>query len=206
MALARAIAVRPRVLLLDEPLTALDAKLRDSLRVEIDSLLHSVGITSVYVTHDQAEAMALGNRIVVMSQGRIAQVGTPRDIYFRPANRFVAEFIGSVNKIRCQRRSNRLEFQGGSIGLPPGLGGKIEAEGQVEIYFRPEHAAVVEPERGDFVASVAGSFFLGDRTMIFLNGSMTEGLRVEAPGRSTYKTGEKIGVSLDSESVFILTE
>src|SRR5271170_1652603 len=92
-AMARAIAVKPDVLLLDEPLTALDAKLRESLRVEIDSLLRGLGITTVYVTHDQAEAMALGDRIVVMSAERIEQIGTPRDIYYRPSNRTVAQFI-----------------------------------------------------------------------------------------------------------------
>ncbi len=84
VALARAIAVRPRALLLDEPLTALDAKLRDTLRLEIDSLLRSLGITAIYVTHDQAEAMALGDRIVVMEHGRVAQIGKPREIYQRP--------------------------------------------------------------------------------------------------------------------------
>ena len=99
VALARAIAVRPKVLLLDEPLTALDAKLRDLLRVEIDGLLRSLGITAIYVTHDQAEAMALGDRIVVMNIARVAQIGAPRDIYFAPRTRFVAEFIGTINRL-----------------------------------------------------------------------------------------------------------
>jgi len=99
VALARAIAPRPRALLLDEPLTALDARLRETLRVDINALLRSLGITTVYVTHDQAEAMALGDRIAVMDKGRISQVGTPRDIYFRPANRFVADFIGTMNTV-----------------------------------------------------------------------------------------------------------
>jgi putative spermidine/putrescine transport system ATP-binding protein len=99
VALARAIAPRPRALLLDEPLTALDARLRETLRVDINALLRSLGITTVYVTHDQAEAMALGDRIAVMEKGRISQVGTPREIYFRPANRFVADFIGTMNTV-----------------------------------------------------------------------------------------------------------
>ncbi len=99
VALARAIAPRPRALLLDEPLTALDARLRETLRVDINALLRSLGITTVYVTHDQTEAMALGDRIAVMEKGRISQVGTPRDIYFRPANRFVADFIGTMNTV-----------------------------------------------------------------------------------------------------------
>ena len=86
VALARAIAVQPRVLLLDEPLTALDALLRERLRIEIDVLLRSLGITAVYVTHDQAEAMAIGDRIAVMNNARVVQIGAPRDIYFRPAH------------------------------------------------------------------------------------------------------------------------
>lgn len=99
VALARAIAPRPRVLLLDEPLTALDARLRETLRSDINALLRGLGITSVYVTHDQAEAMALGDRIAVMDRGRISQIGTPKQIYFNPANAFVAAFIGTLNAV-----------------------------------------------------------------------------------------------------------
>jgi putative spermidine/putrescine transport system ATP-binding protein len=103
VALARAIAPRPKVLLLDEPLTALDAKLRDALRTEINALLRALAVTAVYVTHDQAEAMALGDRIVVMNKGRIAQIGTAQDIYFKPESAFVASFIGTLNRIGERR-------------------------------------------------------------------------------------------------------
>lgn len=103
VALARAIATRPRVLLLDEPLTALDARLRGTLRSDINALLRSLGITTVYVTHDQAEAMALGDRIAVMDRGRISQIGTPKQIYFNPANAFVADFIGTLNVVGALR-------------------------------------------------------------------------------------------------------
>lgn len=99
VALARAIAPRPRVLLLDEPLSALDARLREELRQEIDALLRSLGITAIYVTHDQAEAMALSDRICAMERGRIAQIGTGRDLYHRPANDFVAGFVGDTNRL-----------------------------------------------------------------------------------------------------------
>jgi putative spermidine/putrescine transport system ATP-binding protein len=99
VALARAIAPRPRVLLLDEPLSALDARLRDQLRQEIDALLRRLGITAVYVTHDQAEAMALGDRICAMDGGRIAQIGSARDLYHRPASDFVAGFVGDTNRL-----------------------------------------------------------------------------------------------------------
>ena len=99
VALARAIAPQPRVLLLDEPLFALDARLREQLRQEIDALLRGLGITAIYVTHDQAEAMALGDRICAMDHGRIAQIGTGRDLYHRPANDFVAGFLGDTNSL-----------------------------------------------------------------------------------------------------------
>ena len=102
VALARAIAPRPQVLLLDEPLSALDARLRDQLRQEIDTLLRALGITAIYVTHDQSEAMALGDRICVMDAGRIAQIGSGRDLYHHPANAFVADFIGDANKYVTQ--------------------------------------------------------------------------------------------------------
>jgi len=113
VALARALAVSPRVLLLDEPLTALDAKLRDSLRIEIDALLRSLDVLAIYVTHDQAEAMALGDRIIVMSQGRVAQAGTPREIYHHPANRFVAEFVGTLNRLPGRIAGDRIETPAG---------------------------------------------------------------------------------------------
>jgi putative spermidine/putrescine transport system ATP-binding protein len=99
VALARAIAPAPRILLLDEPLTALDAKLRDRLRADIDRLLRSLGITAIYVTHDQAEAMALGDRVVVMDKGRVAQIGRPREIYETPRDEFVAGFVGTTNRL-----------------------------------------------------------------------------------------------------------
>jgi putative spermidine/putrescine transport system ATP-binding protein len=115
VALARAIAPRPRVLLLDEPLTALDARLRDTLRSEMNALLRELGITTVYVTHDQAEAMELGDRIVVMSAGRIEQIGTPRDIYYRPATRAVAQFIGTINRLAGTWRDGLLTTTGGAV-------------------------------------------------------------------------------------------
>ena len=132
VALARALAVRPRALLLDEPLTALDAKLRDSLRLEIDQLLRGLGITAVYVTHDQAEAMALGDRIVVMEHGRVAQIGRPREIYQRPATRFVAEFVGTMNRLAGSVRDGAFVTAAGRIPWPEAPAGASE------VLFRPE--------------------------------------------------------------------
>jgi len=206
VALARAIAVRPRVLLLDEPLTALDAKLRDVLRVEIDLLLRSIGITAVYVTHDQAEAMALGDRIVVMSKGRIAQIGSPRDVYFKPANRFVADFIGTVNCIESKMADRCLTFPGGCIPVDGIEGVDVTEGGRLNIFFRPEHATVVEAGQGHFRAKVLSAFFLGDRTRLLVNGDTPEPLKVEAPGRQAFRKGETVDILLDLEALFTLSE
>ena len=113
VALARALVRNPKVLLLDEPLSNLDAKLREELRFEIKSLVNRMGITSVYVTHDQAEAMVISDRIVVMDQGNVVQIGTPEEIYEKPANRFVADFIGTMNFMAgevVQHLQNHLEI------------------------------------------------------------------------------------------------
>jgi ABC-type Fe3+/spermidine/putrescine transport system ATPase subunit/ABC-type spermidine/putrescine transport system permease subunit II len=204
VALARAIAVRPRLLLLDEPLTALDAKLRDSLRIEIDLLLRSIGITAVYVTHDQAEAMALGDKIIVMQQGRIAQEGTPREVYFKPANRFVAEFVGTLNCLQARVQDNCLKFTEGYIPLSEIPELDLTAKDTVNVYFRPEHAVLQKPGEGHFSAIVVNSFFMGDRTRLILDGSDLNPLKVEAPGRQSFRAGESVGIQLEPQSLFTL--
>ena len=104
VALARALVYRPRVLLLDEPLAALDKKLREEMRGELREIQRSVGITTIFVTHDQAEALALSDRIAVMDRGRVEQIGPPREVYERPATRFVADFIGASSVLQGARR------------------------------------------------------------------------------------------------------
>ena len=206
VALARAIAVRPRVLLLDEPLTALDARLRDSLRVEIDMLLKSIGITAVYVTHDQSEAMALGDKIVIMDHGRIAQIGTPREIYFKPTNRFVAEFIGTVNCLAGKIENDRFIFPGGRLSIQDMPDVKFGAKSDVNVHFRPEHAVIAQPGRGHFKAKVVSSFFMGDRTVLIVNGDASDPLKVEAHGRQSFTRGQTVEVKLDMQSLFTIDE
>jgi len=199
VALARALAVRPRVLLLDEPLTALDAKLRDVLRIEIDALLRRLGMTAVYVTHDQAEAMALGDRIVVMSHGAVEQVGRPRDIYFSPANRFVAEFVGTMNVLRGMARDGHLEVAGGRIPWH-----RAEA-GELEVLFRPERAAVVKAEAGGLKGRLLTAFFLGDRTRLVVEGVGETPLIVETSAREQFKPGQEVHVSIDPDALLKLS-
>jgi putative spermidine/putrescine transport system ATP-binding protein len=188
VALARALAIQPRVLLLDEPLTALDAKLREQLRVEIDRLLRGLGITAVYVTHDQAEAMALGDRIVVMERGRIAQAGTPQEIYHRPATAFVADFIGTMNRLAGEVVEGHLVLGAGRVPL-----GSIEAR---EIMFRPEDVRVVEAGDHHLRATVVSSFFLGDRTRLVLDAGTEAPLVVETTERRKWPRGETVHLAL----------
>ena len=188
VALARALAIRPRVLLLDEPLTALDAKLREQLRVEIDRLLRSLGITAVYVTHDQAEAMALGDRIVVMEKGRIAQAGTPQEIYHRPATAFVADFIGTMNRISGNVVDGHLVVPTGRIPL-----GSVKA---AEIMFRPEDVRVVRAGEHHLEAKVISSFFLGDHTRLAVDAGGAAPLIVESTERRTWPRGETVHLAI----------
>jgi ABC-type Fe3+/spermidine/putrescine transport system ATPase subunit len=166
VALARALAPNPGLLLLDEPLSALDAKLRQDLRVEIRRVQRELGITTVYVTHDQEEALALGDRIAVMREGRIEQVDTPRALYRRPANLFVASFLGQANLIPARvagREGGRVLVDtpvgrfctdmasGGEDGCGEAAGGssgEAEPGAELTLFFRPESCELLPSEGG----------------------------------------------------------
>ena len=160
VALARAIVRQPNVFLMDEPLSNLDAKLRVSTRAQIKNLSHELQVTTIYVTHDQIEAMTLADRVVVMSHGRVQQVGTPTDIYDRPANTFVAGFIGSpaMNLMEGELRGGTFTGRNVSIG---GLSGP---DGPVTLGFRAEDATLAE--EGNLAAPVYTLELLGESTMV----------------------------------------
>jgi spermidine/putrescine transport system ATP-binding protein len=149
VALARALAPRPKVLLLDEPLSALDYKLRKEMQIELKRLQLETGITFIFVTHDQEEALTMSDRIAVMSKGRILQVGGPHDIYDRPADRFVADFIGETNFLKAdiEKISKGVAHvklaDGGQLqaSIPEGL----NSTGKITIVVRPEHAQLTKP-------------------------------------------------------------
>jgi putative spermidine/putrescine transport system ATP-binding protein len=150
VALARALAVKPQVLLLDEPLSALDAKIRISLREEIRSVQRSLGITTVYVTHDQEEALSMSDRIVVMNEGRVEQIGTPFEIYNFPRTRFVASFVGTLNILRgrvVDPATGRIAIDGQEVvagrGLADAKAGDIRS-----VALRPE-AVTLQDQRAD---------------------------------------------------------
>ena len=169
VALARALVIRPRVLLFDEPLSNLDAKLRKRVREDIRSLQQRLGITSVYVTHDQEEALAISDRVVVMNQGVIEQIGSPHDLYTRPASRFVADFIGSANFLPGQ-------YDGQSIDV---LGYKYQhsqdmAAGPVTVMVRPEAVEFAAEGQDGFAATVIASAYLGPVTEYIFDVNGTE--------------------------------
>ena len=203
VALARAIAVEPQVLLMDEPLTALDAKLREELRLEINALLRRLKITTLYVTHDQSEAMALGDRIVVMTHGQVAQIGRPRDIYFSPANAFVANFIGTLNRLEGRLEEGVIVLPGGRLQVPGA------PRGATVVSFRPEDVEIVDAAAsGDGVLSgtVAGASFLGDRSRLLVEGVASAPVVLETDTRREFNPGDRIRFRIAQERLLMLDD
>ncbi|WP_022891417.1 ABC transporter ATP-binding protein [Agromyces subbeticus] len=215
LALARALAHRPRLLLLDEPLSNLDAKLRDTMRNELRSLQQRLGITALYVTHDQSEALSMSDRVAVMNQGRIVQEAAPRDLYYQPADRFVADFVGRVNMIPAVVRDRDgdgdavVEAFGTRLITPCPSG--VAKGTDVTVTFRPEsvrwHEA--EPDRPNVVpARVVRVEFLGEIVEYeaeILNGQSVVGSIVGrgAPLNSP-ATGDAIFIELTPKACRVL--
>ncbi len=162
VALARAIVREPNVFLMDEPLSNLDAKLRVSTRAQIKNLSHELKVTTVYVTHDQIEAMTLADRVVVMKQGKVQQVGTPTDIYDHPANTFVASFIGSPAMNLMDGAVTGGTFEGKNVSIS----GLAAPDGPVKLGFRAEDASLAEANSGQITAPIYTIELLGDATML----------------------------------------
>lgn len=194
VALARAIAPRPQVLLLDEPLTALDARLRDELRIEIDQLLRTLGVSAIYVTHDQAEAMALADRIAVMNAGRIEQIGSPREIYETPATSFVTDFIGTTNRINGQIQGGILRFAGGHIAAN-------YPDGAATLLIRPEDLQPCSPEAAQFIATTTSCLYFGDHLRVTLALADGQTLIARIVSREALVPGMAIGWTVSSTRI-----
>ena len=166
VALARAIVREPRAYLMDEPLSNLDARLRVQMRGELKRLQHQLGTTTIYVTHDQAEAMTLASRVAVMRKGRLQQFDTPMNIYNEPANRFVAEFVGSPSMNFVEGRIDRATFVSDSLRIPL----NTQLAGALTMGIRPEHIQVfAEPHDGAIAATVYVTELMGNETFVFLS-------------------------------------
>jgi multiple sugar transport system ATP-binding protein len=199
VALARAIVRRPAVFLMDEPLSNLDAKLRGYMRAELKHMQHDLGVTTVYVTHDQVEAMTLAHRVAVMDHGVLQQIGTPREVYDQPANLFVAGFMGSppMNLVHGRIEGDRFACNG--IRLP--LEGKTSARDTV-LGFRPEDAEIVDPGNGLFDATVFAAELTGDVTLVTITLG-DESLAVKMPKEYEVDFDSRVAVRFPLESGFL---
>jgi putative spermidine/putrescine transport system ATP-binding protein len=208
VALARALAIRPQVLLLDEPLSALDAKIRLSLRAEIRQIQQSLGITTVYVTHDQEEALSLSDRVVVMSAGHIEQVGTPFEIYNFPKTAFTASFVGTLNSLACtvaDPAAGRLSLNGHTIQSTNPINQPAGAE--VKLSLRPEELHFgAQDGQNQLTGEVRTVTFLGSivRVQVAVGEAMLSldvfNLRTQA----LPQVGEKITVSFPPDACWVL--
>lgn len=175
VALARALVIKPKVLLLDEPFSALDKNLRGSMQVELKQIQRELGVTTIFVTHDQGEALSMSDRIAVMSEGRIRQVAAPGDVYRRPADRFVASFVGDVNVLAGCLVARHDEVAIVSIGdmrlgVPAVPLERLAIADVADVFIRPEHLAVTSADTpGALRGTVTAQIFQGDHTDLYVN-------------------------------------
>jgi putative spermidine/putrescine transport system ATP-binding protein len=206
VALARALAIEPRVLLLDEPLSALDAKVRVQLREEIRRIQSRLGITTIYVTHDQEEALSISDRVAVLSQGRIEQIGPPAEIYGSPSTPFVAEFVGTMNRLEATVADGESVDYGGVRLAVDAVRGRSTGE-RVLVLIRPETVELGPASNGSpLTGEVISHTFLGPVTRLKVTlgeGEMTAD--VSALRADSYPVGTRVGVGFPSGSARLLT-
>jgi putative spermidine/putrescine transport system ATP-binding protein len=201
--LARALAIEPRVLLLDEPLSALDAKVRLQLREQIRTLQQRLGTTTLFVTHDQEEALSMADRVGVMRQGKLEQIAVPAELYDHPATAFVAEFVGVMNRIPAELQDNAMvsclscavPVKGDSVSDPSG--------GAVDVLVRPEGLSMEVAEHGNGI--VTTKTFLGSvtRVGVLLSGDVTVQIDKPSAEAAALAAGTSVSVSLPAEPVLI---
>jgi spermidine/putrescine transport system ATP-binding protein len=212
VALARALAPNPKVLLLDEPLSALDLKLRQAVRLELQQLQHDTGITFIFVTHDQEEALTMSDRIAVISDGRLQQVGTAREIYEAPTNRFVADFIGETNLIDVAVSDlagdqARCTLPGGAAFTCPAAQGAHQGRGHLSV--RPERVALAAPDTALLTGTTARLIYLG--TDMHVEVRLDDGETVTARVQNSEAAhipalGDRVGLNFDSAAARLLVD
>ena len=207
VALARALVLEPGVLLFDEPLSNLDAKLRVSMRTEIRRIQQEAGITAIYVTHDQSEAMALSDQIIIMEKGVVAQIGTPQEIYYHPASEFVADFIGEANFLRGE-----LVEKNGDQGVVTVEGSSVSVEGvqkiekgrQCILVLRPESAVLAD--QGQLPCKVVVSCFMGSyqNYHVMVGSTLVKITDFNPKNKKIYQVGDTAWVDFEKENVHVL--
>ncbi len=199
VAIARALVAKPRVLLLDEPLGALDLKLRKDMQVELKKIQKQTGITFIFVTHDQEEALSMSDTVVVMSEGRIHQIGTPIDIYNEPVNAFVADFIGESNILDgVMLEDYKVSFSGQTFTC---LDKGFDPREPVDVVVRPEDVDIVPVERGQLTGLVTGVTFMGVHYEIIVD---VGGFKWMIQTTDFVDVDETIGITLDPDAIHIM--
>ena len=203
VALARALANSPKVLLLDESLSALDLKLRKEMQLELKRLQHATGITFVFVTHDQEEALTMSDRLAVMKDGRIEQIGTPTEIYDHPRSKYVADFIGDTNFLEGKIKDSRVKIGNLLLELPVNL-----PEGSsVQLAVRPERASI-SSEPGGLAATVSNVVYMGSDTVYHLELSTGSNFKVRIPNAvgatRAFHVGDAVNVLIPSGAAQVL--
>ena len=199
VALGRALVAKPNLLLLDEPLSNLDAKLRESMRFEIKAIQRKLGISVVYVTHDQVEAMTMSDKVVVINDGIIQQVGPPMEIYRHPANQFVAAFVGKIDFIKGEAADGRINI----TGTDQYIDYDGELTGKVVVAIRPESIHLCK-EGGKLHGVLDNKTFMGDVNDCYMRLPNGKGVRIIAPPETydDYEIGEPIGINFDTFHVY----
>ncbi|WP_324710993.1 ABC transporter ATP-binding protein [Pseudomonas citronellolis] len=203
IALARALASRPKVLLLDESLSALDLKLRKEMQIELKRLQHETGITFIFVTHDQEEALTMSDRIAVMNKGQILQIGTPTEIYDAPANRWVADFIGETNFLEAEANGDGVVLADGQR-----LAAATTLPGKVTLAIRPERTELAHD--GELEGVVENVVYVGTDTVYHLKVAGTPGFRVRQQNRQgavgAHEPGARVRVRVPGDAIRVLAE
>ncbi|MGR3793479.1 ABC transporter ATP-binding protein [Vannielia sp. SX4] len=214
VALARALVIRPKVLLLDEPFSALDRNLRAAMQIELKEIQQSLGVTTIFVTHDQGEALSMSDRIAVMSKGRVRQIGTPEEIYASPADRFVGTFVGDANLLTgavtaCEAGQLTLDLAGTPLTLPESAAPEAAAGGTVELFARPEVCQLVAPGTpGAVPATVSFAVYQGAHVELHLAcPAAPEGpIMLRLPVANVPKVGAAVAVALPEAPVIFTGE
>jgi iron(III) transport system ATP-binding protein len=202
VALARSLVVEPNILLLDEPLSNLDAKLRERMRAELKQLQRRTGITFIYVTHDQAEALALSDQVAVINDGRLQQFGTPREVYSKPANRMVADFMGNVNLLPGEVTGAAGVLIAGTLQVHLDSAGGLARGSKFDVAVRPESVMLGPEVGGSVCAEITEYTFLGNTNEYYVKlGDQI--LRVQTHPKQTFAVGETVSISVDPDTISI---
>ena len=198
VALGRALVAEPKLLLLDEPLSNLDAKLRESMRFEIKDIQKKLGITVVYVTHDQVEAMTMSDRVFLINNGVVQQVGSPLEIYRSPVNQFVANFVGKANFLKGTADGGRISITGTNQSVP--YSGKLS--GKVVLTLRPENVKIV-PSGGELTGTIQNMYYLGNENDCRVDlGGVSVRIIADPHSFDSLSAGQKIDMKIQDELVY----